>query len=175
MTDAHLSDERLAELGGGRSGAPRNGEKAHVESCPACARRLDDERRLSALFEEIAIAPPSASFAARTRARYEREVKAGARRRALILLAGLAVAVAAWGLLVWAGSDALAVDFAKTVASCAAVFRVLSALVATSPFGFAVCVALIAAALIGACGALAALIGGPVNAHASSGARVKEV
>ena len=175
MTDAHLSDERLAELGCGRSGTPMNGEKAHLDACPACARRLGDERRLSALLAQIENAPPAASFAARARSRYEREVRAGARRRALVLLACLAAAVAVWALLAWAGSDALAVDLAKTVAACAAVFRALSALIAASPFGFAVCVALVAASLIGACGALAALIGGPVNARASSGARVKEV
>jgi len=175
MTDAHLSDERLAELGCGRAGTPRNGEKAHLDACAACSERLGDERHLSALLSRIPLEPPAASFASTAKVRYERATRVVTVRRAIVLLAALGVTVGVWVLVAWAGSDALAIDFAKTVATCAAVFRVLSALVAASPFGFAVCVALVSATLIGACGALAALIGGPVNARASSGARVKEV
>jgi hypothetical protein len=175
MTDAHLTDERLVELGCGRAGTPRNGEKAHLDACASCAGRLDDERHLSALLSRIPIEPTTASFAAAAKERYVRKTRALAVRRAIVVLGGLIVTAGAWALVAWAGFDAIAIDFSKTVTACAAVFRASSALIAASPLGFAVCVALVSAALIAACGALAALIGGPVNVRASSGARVKEV
>jgi len=175
MTNGHLSSERLSELGQGPAGTPMNGEKAHLEACPACARRLADERRLSALLSQIPAEQPAASFVAKAKERYARENRAAAARRVIFVIVGLTVAAGAWILVAWAGSDAIAVDLAGTVAAGAAVFRALCALIAASPIGFAICVAAVAASLIAACGALAALIRGPVNARASSGARVKEV
>ena len=175
MTNGHLSDERLSELGQGPAGAPMNGEKAHLDACAACARRLADERLLSALLSRIPAEPPAASFVAKAKERYARENRSAAMRRAVFVLAGLTAAVAAWLLVAWAGSDALAIDLSKTVASGAAVLRAFATLVAASPLAFAICVAAVAASLIAACAALAALIRGPVNARASSEARVKEV
>jgi hypothetical protein len=175
MSDVHLTDARLAELGQGRAGTPVNGERTHLGSCAACAERLADERRLSALLARIPSEPPAASFAATAKARYEREIRTAAARRVVLVLCGLAVAVGAWLLVAWASSDAIVVDLAGTLASGAAVFRVLGDLVAASPLGFAVCIALVSTSLIAACGALAALIRGSVNARASSEARVKEV
>jgi hypothetical protein len=175
MSDAHLTDARLAELGQGRAGTPVNGERAHLGSCAACAGRLADERRLSALLARIPNEPPAASFAAAAKERYERENRATAVRRVVLVLCGLAVSVGAWFLVAWVTSDAIAIDLAGTLASGAAVFRVLGDLVAASPLGFAVCIALVSTALIAACGALAVLIRGSVNARASSEARVKEV
>ena len=175
MTGSHLSEERLCELGCGRSAAPRNGEKAHLEACPTCSRRLEDERRLSSLFAEIAIAPQAAAFAARARARYERETRTIAVRRALVLILGLVVAVDAWLLVAGAGAEPIAADLADTVAAGATVFCAASAVVAASPFGFAVCIAVVSTALIAACAALAALIRGSVIARAPAEARSKEV
>jgi predicted anti-sigma-YlaC factor YlaD len=175
MTEAHLSEERLTELGCARGSTARNGERAHLGSCPACARKLDDELRLSAILADIELAPPTASFVAGARARYERETRTRTARRALFLLASLAAATAICVLLAWSGIDALAVDLAETVAGGAALFRALSAIGAASPVGVAIGVAAAAATIVAASGALAALIGDREKSRASRGARVKEV
>jgi hypothetical protein len=175
MTDMHLSDERLSELGCDRASVPVNGERAHLDACAACRERLKEERLLSALLSGVPVEPPSASFVAGAKARYMRTTRSRTWLRAVVVLSLLAVAAGIWVLVAWAGSDAIAIDAAKTVATCAAVFRALCALAAASPLGFALCIALASTVLIAASGALAALIGNPARTRASVEARAKEV
>jgi hypothetical protein len=175
MTNAHLSGERLSELACGRAETPVNGEKAHLEACAACRARLADERLLSALLAKVPVRPPATAFAARAVERYRREIRAIAVRRALVALAAIAVSAGLWLLVAWAGSEAIALDLAGTVAAAAAVLRALGAVVAASPLGSAVIVALLATSLIAASGALAALLREPRTTRAPIEARVKEV
>jgi hypothetical protein len=89
MTDAHLSDERMAEyLRGAADGASERELEAHVAGCTRCAERLAVEARVDVAAHELA-----------EKAAPVRAPKARARRPTFAVGSGLALALAAAAVL----------------------------------------------------------------------------
>jgi len=162
MTCEHLSDVRLSELGLCGEATAGNADAAHLASCPECAKKLEEERRLSAaLFEMAKASPPPASFTVRTRARFEREMRSRSYRRIAEISAGLLLAMTVWAAFALSALDVLAVDVMEQLAVAVTLCRAVLTITESAPTASALGYVALASALLLAGGALFALFRGP--------------